>query len=44
MAQLANLTCESCEEAKLLIPSLDRIDDEELTLKLNELTNLRQYQ
>lgn len=44
MAQLANLTCESSEEAKFLVPSLDRIDDFELQTKLQELNNYLQFQ
>jgi DNA-directed RNA polymerase II subunit RPB4 len=44
MAQLANLTCESVEEACYLIPSLSRIPIDELQSKLNELGHLRKYQ
>ncbi|KAJ3348791.1 hypothetical protein HDU91_006505, partial [Kappamyces sp. JEL0680] len=40
-AQLANLGCELAEEAKLLIPSLERLDDYELQSKLDEMKSLR---
>ena len=41
MAQLANLVCESVEEAVTLIPSLERIRQDDLSLKLAELGHLR---
>jgi DNA-directed RNA polymerase II subunit RPB4 len=51
MAQLANLTCETAEEAITLVPrfivfniSLSRIAEDELQSKLNELGHLRKYQ
>ncbi|KAJ3312398.1 RNA polymerase B [Boothiomyces sp. JEL0838] len=44
MAQLANLACESAEEAVTLIPSLQRIPEDELQMKLNELSDMRKYQ
>ena len=44
MAQLANLCCQTSEEAKSLIPSLEKVNDEELQSKLNELQQLIRYQ
>ena len=44
MAQLANLCCESAEEAVVLIPSLARKNEDALQLLLNDLQNLRKYQ
>jgi DNA-directed RNA polymerase II subunit RPB4 len=44
MAQLANLCVETVEEAVALIPSLQRIPEDELQSKLNELGHLRKYQ
>ena len=44
MAQLANLCCQTSEEAKSLVPSLDKLNDEELQQKLNELQQLIRYQ
>ncbi|KAG9232678.1 HRDC-like protein [Amylocarpus encephaloides] len=43
-AQLGSLCCDSCEEAKTLIPSLqDKISDEELQELLDEITKLMGY-
>lgn len=45
IAQIANLMPESAEEAKTLIPSLmNRIEDDDLQLLLNELQNLKRFQ
>ncbi|KAJ3218275.1 RNA polymerase B [Dinochytrium kinnereticum] len=48
MAQLANLCCESVEEAKALIPSLNRkfnnFEDAKLQDLLDQMSNLRRYQ
>ncbi|KAI8899449.1 HRDC-like protein [Globomyces pollinis-pini] len=44
MAQLANLTCESAEEALTLIPSLARVKEDDLQTKLTELVHLREFQ
>ena len=44
MAQLANLCCQTSEEAKSLIPSLESRQDEELQAKLNQLQQLIRYQ
>ncbi|KAJ3099469.1 RNA polymerase B [Phlyctochytrium planicorne] len=48
MAQLANLCCDSNEEAKALIPSLgkkfDNLNDARLQDMLDQMTNLRRYQ
>lgn len=41
---LANLCCDSADEAKALIPSLTtKISDEELTTLLDELKQLRNF-
>ncbi|KAH0608263.1 uncharacterized protein H6S33_002315 [Morchella sextelata] len=43
-SQLGTLCCDSAEEAKTLIPSLqDKISDEDLQELLNEITKLRQF-
>lgn len=43
-AQLGSLCCDSAEEAKTLIPSLqDKIGDEELQELLDEITKLMGY-
>ncbi|EGF82159.1 hypothetical protein BATDEDRAFT_86911 [Batrachochytrium dendrobatidis JAM81] len=44
MAQLANLCCETAEEAKVLIPSLSTKHDDELQNLLNDLQALRKFQ
>jgi DNA-directed RNA polymerase II subunit RPB4 len=41
MAQLCNLNCDSPEEAKSLIPSLARKREDELTLLLKQISDLR---
>ncbi|KAL1915765.1 uncharacterized protein VTP21DRAFT_6524 [Calcarisporiella thermophila] len=45
-AQLINLCCEDSEEAKSLIPSLNRpeVDDDELQKILNDLLNIKKFQ
>ncbi|KAJ3129127.1 DNA-directed RNA polymerase II subunit rpb4 [Nowakowskiella sp. JEL0407] len=43
MAQLANLCCETAEEAKALIPSLAHKDDDDLQLLLTQMSNLRKF-
>ncbi|KAJ3224560.1 RNA polymerase B [Clydaea vesicula] len=43
VAQLANLCCETTEEAKILIPSLAEKDDDQLQNKLTEMQNLKKY-
>ncbi|KAI8917075.1 HRDC-like protein [Powellomyces hirtus] len=45
IALMANLSIETVEEARALIPSLDRekMDDNEIQNTLNELQNLRKY-
>ncbi|KAJ3084595.1 RNA polymerase B, partial [Physocladia obscura] len=46
-AQLANLGCESVDEAKILIPSLakrDNLDDAQLQDLLDQMSNLRKFQ
>lgn len=45
MAQLANLSPETTEEAKTLIPSLNgKKEDEELQRLLDDLTAIRRFQ
>ncbi|PWN91139.1 hypothetical protein FA10DRAFT_265018 [Acaromyces ingoldii] len=44
MAQLANLSIESVEEAKVLIPTLGAKDDQQLESLLNELATKRKFQ
>ncbi|KAH6563861.1 hypothetical protein BASA50_008728 [Batrachochytrium salamandrivorans] len=44
MAQLANLCCETSEEAKVLIPCLTKKHDDELQNLLNDLQALRKLQ
>ncbi len=41
---LMNLSCESADEAKVLIPSLSRIPDDHLQNILNEMNNLIKFQ
>lgn len=41
IASLANLLPETPEEAKALLPTLRKFDDDELQSILNELANLR---
>eukprot|EP00164_Ancoracysta_twista_P008482 GFYU01012281.1.p2 GENE.GFYU01012281.1~~GFYU01012281.1.p2 ORF type:complete len:137 (-),score=33.30 GFYU01012281.1:60-470(-) len=44
MAQLANLNPETPEEAKILIPSLEkRFEDEDITTLLQDLATLRRF-
>ncbi|KAF2072857.1 hypothetical protein CYY_005834 [Polysphondylium violaceum] len=43
IASLANLCPENSDEAKSLIPSLKRIDDDALQATLDELSNLRKF-
>ncbi|KAI8838435.1 HRDC-like protein [Chytriomyces cf. hyalinus JEL632] len=46
-AQLANLGCETVEEAKILIPSLNKradIDESHLQDLLDQMSNLRKFQ
>ncbi|KAF2146587.1 uncharacterized protein K452DRAFT_67900 [Aplosporella prunicola CBS 121167] len=43
-SQLGTLCCETADEAKTLIPSLqDKISDEDLTALLNEISRLRHF-
>lgn len=43
-AQLGSLCCDSAEEAKTLIPSIqDKISDDDLQVCLDEITKLRQF-
>jgi hypothetical protein len=44
MAMLCNLCIESTQEALQLIPSLQRVNEDELQSKLNELIHLQKYQ
>ncbi|KAI8904476.1 HRDC-like protein, partial [Gorgonomyces haynaldii] len=44
MAQLANFCCETSEEASTLVPSLSRMNEDQLQGLLNDLQNLRKYQ
>lgn len=45
MAQLVNLSPETTEEAKTLIPSLNgKKEDEELQRLLDDLTSIRRFQ
>ncbi|KAI8852319.1 RNA polymerase II [Chytridium lagenaria] len=48
MAQLANLCCETVDEAKALIPSLakrfDSLNDKELQDLLDQMSNIRKFQ
>ena len=44
MAQLANLCCETADEAKAMIPSLNRKSDHQLQALLNELQQERKTQ
>ncbi|ORX82879.1 DNA-directed RNA polymerase II subunit RPB4 [Anaeromyces robustus] len=43
VAQLVNLSCETAEEAKALIPSLSRIQDDRLQELLEEMHSLKVY-
>ncbi|KAI9203880.1 HRDC-like protein [Polychytrium aggregatum] len=43
-AQLANLCCETVEEAKALIPTLSQHDDDEVQRILEEMHNLKKFQ